>query len=253
MPKVSVVMPAYNAEKTIKDAIDSVLNQTFADFELIVINDCSNDNTYDIVYNLSQHDERIKLLNNKVNSGVSISRNYGISVAKGLWIAFLDSDDMWKSEKLEKQLKLLESKEDAVICYTASSFVNEYGEPYSYIMEAESEINLTTLLKRNLISCSSVVINADVMKQYKMPGDQMHEDYYIWLSVLKKYGVAYGINEPLLIYRLSSNSKSANRIKSAKMSFRTYRAYGYNSVMTHLLVARYAFYSISKRYRIKTS
>ncbi len=252
MPKVSVVIPAYNAEKTIGCAIDSVLKQTFTDFELIVIDDCSKDNTYSIVYDLAQQDDRIVLLKNKENSGVSVTRNYGISEAKGEWIAFLDSDDLWKPEKLEKQLKLLATKDGAVLCYTASSFINDDGEPYSYVMEAEEETSFSTILKRNLISCSSVMIKASVMKQYKMPGDEMHEDYFIWMSVLKDYGVAYGVNEPLLTYRLSSNSKSSSRIKSAKMSFRTYRAYGFNSVVSHLLVLRYAVHSITKRYKIKT-
>lgn len=253
MPRISVIMPAYNAEKTVESAIDSVLKQTFADFELIVINDCSKDHTYEILQNLAEKDDRVAVLQNERNLGVSATRNCGISQAKGEWIAFLDSDDMWREDKLEKQLAWLQNNEEAVISYTASSFIDEFGNLFGYVMEAEEKTTFSTLLKKNLLSCSSVMIRADVMKSLKMPGDQMHEDYYIWLNVLKKYKYAYGLNEPLLIYRLSSNSKSSGRVKSAKMIFNTYHAYGYNKITAFLLMLRYSIHSIIKRSKISKS
>ncbi len=253
MPKISVVMPAYNAAKTIGDAIASVLNQTYKDFELIVINDCSKDNTYEIMTELSKSDDRLIVLQNEKNSGVSVTRNYGVSRAKGEWIAFLDSDDMWREDKLEKQLAVLNANEGAVISYTASAFIDEHGNSFGYVMEAEERTTFSTLLKKNLLSCSSVMIRSDVMKSLKMPGDEMHEDYYIWLNVLKKHKYAYGLNEPMLIYRLSSNSKSSSRIKSAKMIFNTYHAYGYSRLISFLLMLRYSVHSITKRRKISKS
>jgi len=246
---VSVIMPAYNAERTIKEAIESVLNQTYSDFELIVINDCSTDATKTIVERFVSSDSRVRLINNSVNSGVSVSRNTGISNAKGEYIAFLDSDDMWRKDKLEKQLDVMVSN-NAILSYTASSFVDSNGKPYNYIMEAEEKTNLKTLLKKNLISCSSAMIKADVMKTIKMPNDKMHEDYFVWITVLREYKFAYGVNEPLLIYRLASNSKSSNRFKSAKMIYNTYHAVGYNHLLAALLTLRYTAHSVSKRYRI---
>lgn len=246
---VSVIMPAYNAGKTISAAIDSVLGQTYSDLELIVINDCSTDDTKEIAEKYAAADCRVKLINNSVNSGVSTSRNKGVSSAEGEFIAFLDSDDMWRKDKLEKQLAVMLSN-DAVLSYTASSFIDSNGNPFNYVMEAEEKTDLKTLLKKNLVSCSSAMIKADVMKKIKMPNDKMHEDYYVWITVLRQYKYAYGVNEPLLIYRLAANSKSSNRFKSAKMIYNTYHAVGYNCFLAALLTLRYTAHSVSKRYRI---
>ena len=250
MPKVSVIMPAYNAEKTVAQAIISVMGQSFGDFELIVIDDCSKDNTVSIIEALAKEDERIVLLKNEKNSGVSKTRNYGISVARGELIAFLDSDDMWREDKLEKQLAIFEKNEKAVISYTASAFIDNDGNPYDYIMQAEEKTDYKTLLKKNLLSCSSVMIKAEVMKGIEMPNDSMHEDYYVWLTVLKNTDFAYGVNEPLLIYRLSANSKSSNRLKSAKMLYNAYRTVGYNPITSGIFTLRYSWHSITKRHNI---
>lgn len=253
MPKISVIMPAYNASKTIKESILSVLNQTYKDFELIIVNDCSNDDTKSIIREYVEKDSRIVYFENEFNSGASYSRNRAISCAKGEWIAFLDSDDIWKNDKLEKQIKLIEDVPDATIVYTASSFINSDGVPYSYVLPAEKETTYKTLLKKNLISCSSAIVKASIMKSIKMPNDSMHEDYFVWLTILKSCDCAYGINEPLLIYRLSNNSKSSNRIKSAKMIYNTYRAVGYSKFVSLCLTLRYSIHSITKRSKIYKS
>ena len=101
------------------------------------------------------------------------------------------------------------------------------------------------------MSCSSVLVKTAVVRQIPMPGDNMHEDYYVWLNILRNGTVAYGINEPLLIYRLSACSKSSNRLKSAKMLYNTYKAVGFSELKTWFLTVRYTFYSVSKRYQIK--
>lgn len=247
---VSIIMPAYNAEKTISEAVKSVLSQTVKTWELIVIDDGSTDKTATILSELAAMDGRIRFLQNEKNQGVSYTRNRAVESAKGEWIAFLDSDDMWKPEKLEKQLALLEKYPEMVICFTASSFIDDSGNSYNYTMPAPERITYKELLHKNLMSCSSVMIRASVMKEIKMPADNMHEDFFAWLTVLKKHKFAYGINEPLLIYRLSANSKSGNRIKSAKMLFNSYRAVGYNVFTTTFLVFRYTFYSVKKRKNI---
>jgi len=247
---VSIVMPAYNAEKYIEQAIRSVIKQTYAEWELIVIDDGSKDDTATILAEFAKQDHRIRFLQNEKNKGVSYTRNRAVELAKGEWIAFLDSDDQWLPEKLEKQLALVDQYPDMVVGYTASSFIDDVGEPYGYIMPAIEKLTYDMLLCKNLMSCSSVIIRASIMKGIKMPNDKMHEDYFVWLTVLRKYGIAYGINEPLLIYRLCANSKSSNRLKSAKMLFQSYHAVGYSAVLSWMLLLRYSFYSISKRYRI---
>jgi teichuronic acid biosynthesis glycosyltransferase TuaG len=120
-------------------------------------------------------------------------------------------------------------------------------------MPAIERLNYKTLLHKNLMSCSSVMIRASVMKSIKMPNDKMHEDYFVWLTVLRECGIAYGINEPLLVYRMCANSKSSNRLKSAKMLFNSYCAVGYTSVVAGFFVFRYMFHSIKRRWNIHAS
>lgn len=250
MPVVSVVMPAYNAEKYIEASICSVLTQTFSDFELLVVDDCSKDRTAEIIKSFAAEDERIVFLQNASNSGVAKTRNYAISQARGKWVAFLDSDDLWRADKLEKQLALCSAQPDGVLFYTASAFIDQDGVPYSYIMPAELMADYRLLLHKNLLSCSSVMVRTDVLRRYPMANDGMHEDYATWLQILRETDFAYGVNEPLLIYRLHSQSKSASRVKSARMLYRTYRYVGYNCIISACLVFRYFFYSVSKRRKI---
>ena len=253
---VSVIMPAYNAAKTIRASVESIHAQTVSDWELIVVDDGSIDETAAILTKLAEGDSRIRFLKNAKNSGASYTRNRAVTLAQGEWIAFLDSDDLWKPDKLEKQLALADKHPDMVICYTASAFINDDGEPYGYVLEAVERVTYEMLLRKNLLSCSSVMIRTSVMKEVKMPGDRMHEDYYVWLKVVHSCGVAYGINEPLLVYRLCANSKSSSRFRSARMLYNAYRAVGYRAVVAGMFVVRYAVHSVGKRlsiYRSKSS
>lgn len=248
--KVSVVMPAYNAEKYIEQAVRSVLDQTYPNFELIIVDDCSQDATAEIAQKLAQEDERIMLLQNPQNSGVSASRNIGVLHAQGEWIAFLDSDDMWTTDKLEKQMALVSVHPDAALFYTGSAFVDQNGVRYRYEMPVESEVTYRTLLRRNLLSCSSVLVKRDFMERYPMRNPKTHEDYGTWLRIMRETRVAYGIDEPLLIYRIAKGSRSSNRVKSAGMYYLTCRDVGYNSAASAFLTFRYTFYSVWKRWKI---
>ena len=249
-PLISVVMPAYNAEHCIGDAIQSVLSQTYPNFELIVVDDCAQDQTAAIVQAFADTDDRIMFLRNQQNSGASVSRNRAIAAAKGEWIAFLDSDDMWRADKLEQQVRFLRYHPEARLLYTASAFMDEQGNRFSHVMQAKPLTTRSLLLKGNIISCSSVLVRKEDMLKHPMAGDRMHEDYVTWLQILEETPYAYGINEPLLIYRLSSTSKSSNRITSAKMLYRSYRHVGYSSLHTVFMVFRYTLYSIRKRKKI---
>lgn len=244
-------MPAYNAEKYIEAAIRSVLRQTWTEFELLIVDDCSRDSTAEIAERLAAEDSRIAVLRSTENAGVSVSRNMGVARAGGEWIAFLDSDDLWREDKLERQLALLERYPDAVLSYTASAFMDESGRMYSYVMEAEAETTYATLLRRNLLSCSSVMVRRDVMLRHPMGGDRMHEDYAAWLSVLRETRCAYGLNEPLLIYRVRRDSKSGRRLRSAGMLYRSYRYVGCSALGAGLLTLCYTVHSISKREKIR--
>lgn len=219
---IDIIMPAYNSERTIGTAIESVLNQTFKNFKLIIIDDYSNDSTYEIASHYAKNDRRIVLIKNKNNKGVSATRYEGIKRAKSDWIAFLDSDDYWRNDKLEKQVNLQDETKGKLF-YTGSAFINEDGEIYSYELDVPLRLTYKELLKQNLLSNSSSLVYKNLYLNNIVIRDDIHEDYAVWLSILNGDEIAYGINEPLLIYRISSKSKSGNKIKAAKMNWRTYR------------------------------
>ena len=220
-------MAAYNAEKTIEEAIQSVIKQTYKNWELLVINDCSRDRTETLVR--SFHDERIRLLNNENNVGVSLTRKRGLDNAKGDWIAILDSDDVWASEKLEKQIKLYQDI-GAELIYTGSAFIDKNGKYIEWQLHVPEKLTYRELLKQNLVSNSSVLVKADLYRSHYAIGDNMHEDFAIWLGITKEGKKAYGIDEPLLIYRLADISKSSNKLKAARMNWKTYRYVGLQPV-----------------------
>ena len=221
---VSIIMPAYNASKYIAESVDSVLAQTYQNWELIIIDDGSKDNTAEIIGKYT--DKRIKFYKNETNLGVSAARNKAIQIAQGSWTAFLDSDDKWSEEKLERQLKFAEQNE-AEFTFTASAFVLPNGEKSDYVLQIPSKITYTELLKQNVISCSSVLIKKTLIANRAMScGTKIHEDFKLWLEILKDGNIAYGLNEPLLIYRINKESKTGNKLKSAIMTWNTYRAVG---------------------------
>lgn len=225
--KVSIIMPAYNAKRYITASISSVQNQTWENWELIVIDDCSTDDTHEIISKFVTSDSRISLIKNSKNSGVAVSRNNGVQHAQGDWIAFLDSDDCWAPEKLERQLTLAHAHH-ASFTFTGSSFMNEQGEILGYYLSVPEQITYRELLKQNIISCSSVLIRKELILPYSMESSEhMHEDFAVWLKILRDYQIpAYGLNQPMLIYRVSASSKSGNKIKAARMTFRVYRYIG---------------------------
>ncbi len=249
---ISVIMAAYNAEKTIELAIRSVLNQTYTNFELLVIDDGSTDNTVSVVQRLADYDSRVILIRNEKNSGVSYTRRYGLKMARGTWIAILDSDDAWKPEKLEKQV-LLQQLTHAELLYTGSTFMDEDGKAIHWQLHVPQKIEYKKLLKQNLISNSSSLVKKTLYEQNYVMGNKMHEDYAIWLNILKSGQVAYGVDEPLLIYRIAKTSKSGNKIDSAKMNWRTYRACGLNILSAAYYEACYIFNGLKKYKSISNS
>ena len=224
---ISIIMAAYNAEKTIGQAISSVLNQTYPNFELLVVNDCSKDRTVELVKNIAVKDSRVRLISNAKNSGVSCTRKHGLEEAKGAWIAILDSDDAWTPEKLEKQIDL-QKRMNADLLFTGSAFMDSDGHPIDWYLHAPAEVTYRQLLKQNVLSNSSALVRKELYAKHYAVGDGMHEDFAIWLSIMKEGKKAYGVDEPLLIYRIAKTSKSGNKFKAAKMNWNTYRYVGLN-------------------------
>ena len=219
-PLVSIITPLYNSEKFIAETIESVLAQTYKNWEMIIVNDCSKDNGASIVEKYVGKDKRIKLFNNERNMGVSFTRNRAIDLAQGKYIAFLDSDDLWHKEKLKKQIGMMEEK-NISLSYTAYTKINENGSLRGKI-EVPEKVNYKGLLKGNIMGCLTVVARKDILKDSKFKQTKQ-EDYILWLELLKKINFSCGLQESLAFYRVLDNSRSSNKVDLVKFNWKIYR------------------------------
>lgn len=219
-PLVSIITPLYNSEKYIAETIESVLAQTYSNWEMIIVDDCSKDNSTKIVEEYQKKDRRIKLYRNEINKGVSYTRNRAIDLSQGKYIAFLDSDDLWKKEKLEKQIKFMEEK-NVVLSYTAYEKINEDGSKRGEV-RVPDKLDYEELLKNCLIGFLTPIYRKEELKDFKFINSKA-EDYIFWLSILKRINYAYGLNEILASYRVLNNSRSSNKIDIVKFHWKIYR------------------------------
>ncbi len=240
---VSVIIPAYNCQSTLKKAIDSVLMQKVP-LELIVVDDCSKEDLVPVMKEY-QKDDRVIYIKNEQNMGVAASRNRGISLAKGEYIAFLDSDDWWSEGKLAAQLERMQ-KDQTVLCSTGRQLRTFQGEDMGRYIPVKEIVTYKDMLRHNSIACSSVLVKKTVIQEFPMEHDECHEDYITWLLILQRYGKASGINKPYLQYRMSKDSKSGNKLKSAKMTFQVYRHMGYGMLKSCIYFCSYAIQGIKK-------
>ena len=207
---MSIITPLYNGEEFIKDAVESVLAQTYENWELLVIDDGSADNGYNIVKEYSDKDKRIKLLKNEKNSGVTKTRNKGIESSEGRYIAFLDSDDMWQKEKLERQINFMKAHDAAISC-TAYARVDREGNEKK-IIHVKEEITYNMLLKTNMMGCLTVIYDTEKTGKRYFAEAEKSEDYILWLSMVRDIKKAYGLDETLAYYRVLDNSRSSNKL-----------------------------------------
>lgn len=242
-PLVSVIMPAYNSERFIETAIHSVLIQDVP-LELLVIDDCSTDNTKEVLSKYASNPNVI-YIRNEINMGAAASRNKGVSLARGKYIAFLDSDDYWLPHKLSRQLDALEAKQ-RVLCSTARELMTPDGTLTGKIIPVPENITYSMMLKHNLINCSSVVLLREVALEFPMEHEDSHEDYIMWLRILQKYKKACAVNEPLLKYRLSNTGKSGSKLNSARMTFKVYRYMNFGLVKSCCCFVSYAVHGVLK-------
>lgn len=224
---ISVIMAAYNAESTIRRSIASVLSQTYPHFELLVIDDGSHDATAAAADEMAAGDARIRVLKNGENHGVSYTRKRGLDAARGAWVAILDADDTWAPEKLEKQIAR-QKESGADLLFTGSAFVDAAGRSIPWYLHAPAEVTYRQLLKQNVLSNSSALVRKELYAEHFVARDDIHEDFAIWLKILKTGRKAYGVDEPLFTFRVSGSSKSGNKVLSARMNWKTYRYVGLN-------------------------
>lgn len=240
-PLVSVIMPAYNAEKWIGEAVESVRGQSCRDWELLILDDASTDGTEMLARRYAAEDPRIRYERGRENRGVAAVRNRGLELARGSWVALLDSDDTWRPEKLERQLALARREQaDIVYCsYGMSGGAGDYLVPES--------VDYDELLRRNVLGCSTVLLSERVARRYRFSTEYYHEDYALWLELLRSGFRAVGCREVLADYRVVPGSRSHNKLRSAGHRWEIYRRAERLSLARALgAFAGYAYYGLKK-------
>ena len=220
MPIVSIIMPAHNAANFICESIHSVINQGTLNWELIIVDDYSTDNTLTVIRHLL-NDERIKLIKNRSNLGGAVSRNVAIAAAKGRYIAFLDSDDLWHESKLDSHIKFMEVHN---IGFTYSNYKQFYNDKNNTLIIAPTRVNYEQMLKSNFIGCLTVVYDTSYFGKFYFPDTKKRHDFGLWLNMLKKFDYAHNIGEVLANYRVHNASLSSNK----KDAFQSYFHILYN-------------------------
>ncbi len=211
---ISVIIPVYNCEKFIGRTLDSVFAQTYGNFEIVLVDDRSTDESAKIISSYcAQHDNVVYHLQEK-NGGAAAARNTALELAQGRYVAFLDSDDVWKPEKTEKQMALMKEK-NAFLSYTAIETMDENDKPIKKKRKVKESISYKGLLKNTMIATSSVIVDRNVTKDFRMP-ECDGEDYATWLSLLRGNKTAHGINEALVSYRVRKGSLSGNKMGSIR-------------------------------------
>ena len=246
MPQVSIILPVYNGERYINRTITSILQQTMPNFELIVIDDCSTDKSLQHLQEWAQRDSRIQVVANTQNIGVADTRNKGITMAKGEYICFIDSDDTWHSDKLEHQLNFMKQSCCDFSC-TAYAMVDDEGKFMKNRFINKQLIVLEDLLKENYICCSTVMLKAELTKQYSMNGSYAHEDYVYWLDLLQNGVNGMVLDETLVQYRVAQSGRSADKGKAAQGRWQIYRKHlHYGVVKSARYFMHYAINGIKK-------
>lgn len=223
-PLVSVIMPAYNAREYIEEAIRSVQAQTITDWELLVLDDGSSDDTLSIARCLAREDPRIRVLPNEANMGVARTRNRGVELSRGEYVALLDSDDVWLPEKLQRQIERLQTS-GADLCYCSHHIIDGAGERAKADFLVPEATDLEAMLRENVVCCSTAVLRRDKTVENPFNPDYYHEDYVLWLQLLRGGCRFVGCPEVLAKWRYIPGSRSFNKLQSAQNRWKIYRSY----------------------------
>lgn len=245
---VSIITPAYNAAEYIRETIESVLAQTYPKWEMLIVNDCSKDNTAEIVQSYAAKDNRIKLINLRQNSGAAVARNTAIQNAKGRYIAFLDSDDLWKKEKLQKQLSFMQQNGYA-FTFTEYQYLKLTPEESLRIIKVPESLTYNQSLKNTIIGCLTVMVDRKQTGYFEMPLVRAGQDHLTWWLLMKRGFKAYGLQENLAEYRRVEGSISHNRFKAIKRHWKLYREYEkLRLIKSAYCFICYALHAVKKHY-----
>ena len=232
---VSVIMPTYNCGVFIEETIVSIQAQTYQNWEIIIVDDCSKDNTKEIVEALIENDSRIKYHCLETNSGAAVARTTSMKFAQGEYIAFCDSDDLWMPKKLEKQLKFMSDNDYAFSC-TSYEQIDENGKSLDKIIKIINKTDYNRLLLDCPVGNSTVMYNVKKMGKFEVPNIRKRNDDALWLTMLKKEKYIWGLSDTLMRYRIRQNSISSNKLAVIKYHWILYRE------IEHLNVFRSAFH-----------
>ncbi|HEY9280785.1 MAG TPA: glycosyltransferase family 2 protein [Eoetvoesiella sp.] len=221
MTEVSVITALYNSADFIAAAIASVQAQTLQDWEMIIVDDCSTDDSCAIVQRLADADSRIKLIRLPQNGGAAVARNTAIRAAQGRYIAFLDSDDSWFPNKLDRQIEFMKANQYPFV-FSAYERVDEAGAKLSPV-HVPARVSYRQLLKTNVIGCFVAIYDSRYFGKVEMPLIRKRQDFGLWLCLLKKVDYAYAIQEPLGTYRVRNESVSSNKLDASSYNWQLYR------------------------------
>ena len=244
---VSIITSSYNSEKFITTCVESVISQTYINWEMIIVDDASQDASKEKIIFLSHNEPRIKTIFLDKNIGAAQARNIAIRQAKGQYIAFLDSDDLWESKKLEKQVSFM-SNHNIAFSFTTYQSISEDGFNKMNIIKAPSKVTYHSYLKNTIIGCLTVIIDRDKIGNFEMPDIRSSHDMALWLQIMRGGVTAYGLDENLAKYRVVSSSNTANKIKAAKDVWKVYREVEKLSLLySFWCFTNYIFNAIKKR------
>ena len=232
---VSIITPTYNCGKFIEETIESVLKQTYQNWEMIIVDDCSNDDTKEIVEKYIKQDNRIKYHLLEVNSGAAVARTKAMELAAGEYMAFLDSDDLWVEDKLERQLSFMKKNGYGFTC-TNYEQINEVGISLNKVIKTKTKTNYNGVLLSCPVGNSTVMYNVEKLGKFIVPNIRKRNDDALWLQILKKEKYIHGMPNVLMKYRVRTNSISSNKITLIKYHWKLYRE------IEHLSVIRSAFH-----------
>lgn len=218
---VSIITPTFNSASFISETIESIINQSYPYWELLITDDCSNDETLNIVQKYTEQDSRIKLFKLNSNSGAGICRNNSIKMANGRFIAFCDSDDCWLPNKLEKQLSFMIEK-DCTLSYTSYLTCNEKSHTTGIIV-CKKKITYKNMIHNDEIGCLTAIYDTEKIGKVYLPSLRKRQDWGLWLKILKECKISYGMKEPLAIYRVHNNSISSRKLSLIKYNIKIYQ------------------------------
>ena len=221
-PLISVIMPCYNMEAFVADSIRSVIGQSYPNWELLITDDASTDGTVDILKAFCEQDQRILIEAKERNSGIADTRNRCIQRAQGRFLAFLDADDLWHPDKLERQLRFMTDK-NIGFSYSTYDWIDENGKNMDKFINTIGDLEYKGYLCNTIIGCSTVMIDRSIIGEVVVPRFRTSEDTATWLDILRKGFKAYAIEEPLVSYRIRRKSASSNKLKASSDLWKVYR------------------------------